>query len=93
MSPLLPEAASLKSAIAAINALDGRIAALEKTAAENREALRAIFTVFHPDAGHTSQSAGEIDYDKPQVDPLAQAQGVHRLLMEWIERLGGRLPL
>lgn len=111
MSPLLPDAASLKTAVAAINALDARLTALEKDhaalkaqlvkgdelrarlgaleefAAMNRLALRAIFTVFHPMAEH----------DRPEEQTrelaLGQAQGIHRLLMEWIERLGGRLPL
>lgn len=101
----------INAVITALNALDARLAALEKTYAAhiaevasrdafarieeltsfeketraladlNKEALRAIFTVFHP------EPVGHGDF------ALVATESQHTLLHQWLDKLGGRAEL
>lgn len=86
-----------------------RLDDLERFADENREfialhreAVRALFTLMHPDPAHTEPMEPVPEEELPAIeeDPMAHSVNRHRaieasahaVVMDWIEKLGGRIP-
>lgn len=80
LAALEADHASLREEIRQRNAA-GRLEELEAFEQMNREALRAIFTVFHPEPAEEHAFA------------LVATEGQHTLLHEWLDQLGGRVDV
>lgn len=76
----LPKNPTAKDVLAALVAVEERLAATEARVAENTEAIRAILTLLHPDPQH------------PDVEEDPALASFHRLVMKWIERYGREEP-
>jgi hypothetical protein len=78
LATLEADFAALKAQLVKGDELRTRLGALEEFANINREALRAIFTVFYPG---------------PIKDVATQRAATEQLLTDWLDEFGGRLPL